>query len=145
MTRLAIGKSLTRVVDPRPLFVPTGIDILPGERYRLEARGLWKDDNIVSDAEGWLGWKRSLGYLAAPLARVPMASVFQLCGSIGPDDRLAFPISPNMEWTVPSPLPEPDEYRLYLFANDWHGHYGNNHAMPADEGGPLSVTITRLG
>ena len=34
---------------------------------------------------------------------------------------------------------------LFLFANDWRSKYGNNMSVPAEEGGPLTLAITRTG
>ena len=37
----------------------------------------------------------------------------------------------------------PELRELYLFANDWPNRYGNNVALPPQEGGPLRAMLTR--
>ena len=39
MARLDIGATHSLDVDPRPLSVPTGLEVAPGERYRFTAAG----------------------------------------------------------------------------------------------------------
>lgn len=135
---LAIGASLSLAIDPRPYFVATGLEVAPGERYRFAASGQWKDWYRVVDARGWKLW---------PLQRwnrVPGAAFFCLCGCVGTDDRNAFAIGAGLDWTVPESVARLFERQLHLFANDWRGSYGNNHALPPEQGGPLTATITRL-
>ncbi len=137
MTQLAIGEALSLPVDPRPLFVPTGLEVAAGERYRYAATGKWKDWNRVVDATGWKRW---------PLERwnrVPGAAFFCLCGCVGTDDRNAFAIGETLDWIVPAAVAGFTDRQLNLFANDWRWMYFNNHELPP-EAGPLTVTITRL-
>lgn len=138
MTQLAIAETLTLSVDPRPLFVPTGLEVAPGERYRFAASGKWKDWTRVVDATGWKLW---------PLQhwnRVSGAAFFCLCGCVGTDDRAAFAIGAGLDWAVPDSIAGLPERQLQLFANDWRSRYGNNHALPPEQGGPLHVAITRV-
>lgn len=138
MTQLAIAETLSLAVDPRPLFVPTGLEVAPGERYRFAASGKWQDWTRVVDANGWKLW---------PLQhwnRVADAAFFCLCGCVGDDDRHAFAIGARLDWTAPDSIALLPGRQLHLFANDWRSRYGNNHALPPEQGGPLSVVITRV-
>ncbi len=138
MTQVAIGTSLTVSVDPRPFFVPTGIEVDPGQRYSFTASGKWKDWFRIVGPEGWKLWPLHLRN------RVPRAAFFCLCGCVGNDDHDAFSIGASCAWQVPVTIAGLPDNQLYLFANDWRSRYGNNHALPPDKGGPLNVTITRL-
>ncbi|MCF8151168.1 MAG: hypothetical protein K9K30_00585 [Burkholderiaceae bacterium] len=138
MTPLAIGTSLSLPVDPRPFFVPSGLNVAPGERYRFTASGKWQDWFRITTATGWKLW---------PLQRwnrVPGAAFFCLCGCVGQNDRDAFVIGAGLDWTVPDSIAGFDDKQLNFFANDWPGSYGNNLALPPEKGGPLTVTVTRL-
>ncbi|WP_310449492.1 hypothetical protein [Sulfuritalea sp.] len=137
MTRLEIGATHSLTVDPRPLFVPSGLEVAPGERYRFVASGKWKDWRRVVDANGWKLW--SLQHWN----RVSGASFFSLCGCVGNDDRNAFAIGAELEWPVPDLVAGLPGRELNLFANDWPGMYWNNHALPPPDG-PLRVAITRI-
>jgi hypothetical protein len=139
MTALAPGATLNLVVDPRPFFVPSGIYVAPGERYRFVASGKWRDWFRRIDADGWscalLHWRN----------RVPGQPFFRLCGCVGTDDRQAFAIgSERPEWIVPDAVAVQADRQLYLFANDWPCMYANNRALGEAEGGPLRVAIQRL-
>lgn len=138
MTQLAIGASLSLRVDPRPLFVPTGLEIASGERYRFAASGKWKDWCRVVEATGWRQWPLHLSN------RVPGTAFFCLCGCIGEDDRNAFAIGASLDWTVPDSVAGFSDRRLKLFANDWCCMYFNNRELPPEQGGPLIASITRL-
>jgi hypothetical protein len=128
----------TLEVDPRELFCPSGIEIVPGARYRFEAQGKWKDGWIVCGPEGWPG------LLLEAWNRLPWRRVFLLCASVGKDLRHAFPVGQGCEWTAPAEAADWESRQLYFFANDWPHMYGNNHALPPQQGGPLRVTVTRL-
>jgi hypothetical protein len=139
MSSLAPGATLRLAVDPRPLFVPSGIYVAPGERYRFAAAGRWRDWFRNVDADGW-----SCPWLPRH-NRVPGAPFFRLCGCVGTDDRLAFAIGRALpEWRVPDGVAALPDRQLYFFANDWGCLYFNNHALDAAAGGPLRVEITRL-
>lgn len=138
MTNLAIGENHVLTVDPRPLFVFTNLEVAPGERYRFTASGQWKDWFHVVGPSGWKRWPLHLKN------RLPGAPFFCLCGCVGSDDSLAFAIGEKLDWSVPESSAGLADRQLYFFANDWPCMYGNNHALPPEEGGPLSVNITRL-
>jgi hypothetical protein len=131
-------ESKTIQVDPREYHVPTGIILKSGQRYAFTATGEWKDWTKTCDHRGWHhGWMTRF-------ARVKGASLFQLCGAIGKNDRTLFAIDTRQTWTVPDALPTDDDQQLYLFANDWRIMYFNNRELPPEEGGPMRVTITRV-
>ena len=138
LRRLASGEALTVAVDPRLRYQPTGLGVRPGEQYVLAASGKWRDGFKICGPAGWgSGWLTRFN-------RLPRQPFFYLCGCLGRDDRQAFPIGVTREWSVPAAIPGPDDSRLYLFANDWPMMYWNNKALDETEGGPLSVTITRV-
>jgi hypothetical protein len=139
-TRRANGPSepVTVVVDPRDLFCPSGISVVPGARYRFEAEGKWKDWWIRCGPEGWPGLVLEGGN------RLPWRRTFLLCASVGKDLQRAFPVGPGCNWTAPAEAAEWADQQLYFFANDWPGKYDNNHPLPPSEGGPMRVRVTRL-
>lgn len=135
MRQLAIDEAIALTVDPAEPLVASGIEVSPGERYALVARGRWRDWFKVAGPGGWGGnW-------LARFNRLPGRAFFLLCGVVGRDDSNAFEIGPGREWTVPAKLPV--DRQLYLFANDWCGMYWNNRALAEEDGGPLRLTITR--
>lgn len=138
MTHLAIGENHALAVDPRQLFVSTNLEVAPGERYRFITSGQWKDWFRVVGPNGWKLWPLHLRN------RLPGAPFFCLCGCIGIDERRAFAIGEKLDWVLPESVAELPDRQLYVFANDWASMYGNNHALPEEEGGPLIVNITRL-
>ncbi|HEY6896731.1 MAG TPA: hypothetical protein VI279_05675 [Rhodocyclaceae bacterium] len=138
MAQLALAESLTLTVDPRPLFVPSGLLVIPGERYRFAAGGKWQDWFRTVGPTGWKLWPLHLKN------RVPGAAFFYLCASIGADDANAFAVGAGLDWTVPDAAANAPDRQLYFFANDWRACYGNNHPLPPEQGGPLTVAITRI-
>ena len=89
MTQVAIGTSLTVSVDPRPFFVPTGIEVDPGQRYSFTASGKWKDWFRIVGPEGWKLWPLHLRN------RVPRAAFFCLCGCVWATTiTTRFPLAP---------------------------------------------------
>jgi hypothetical protein len=135
MTPLAPGASRDIEVDPRPLFVPSGIALSPRERYVFAASGYWKDAWKVCGPTGWKLW---------PLQRfnrLPGVAFFCLCGCLGDNLAQAFAIGAGCEWTVPAGVAPGCE--LQFFANDWPSRYGNNRALPPEAGGPLRVRVMR--
>ncbi|AHF00016.1 hypothetical protein [Thioalkalivibrio paradoxus] len=137
LRRLEPGMSLTIDVDPRALYVPTGLVLGAGERYRLTADGKWRDGFVTCGPEGWgRGWPTRFN-------RLPGQPFFLLCGCPGRNDQHAFAVGTARDWEVPDAA-DPDGLALYLFANDWRWMYWNNRALTAQRGGPLRVTITRL-
>ena len=136
MTPLSPGEHRGIDVDPRPLFVPGGIPLAPGERHGFAGSGRWKDSRLECGPTGWKLW---------PLQnfnRLPGVAFFCLCGCPGANLALAFAIGDGCEWTVPAAVTAGTELRF--FANDWACRYGNNHPLPPERGGPLRVVVTRL-
>jgi hypothetical protein len=140
MGGLSVQESRQMPVDPGALYCPTGLKVAPGQRCWFLASGKWRD--------GWLCTCGPNGWPGGPFEafnRLPWHRFFLLCGTVGEDDARAFPIGEGREWWVPEAAGGLDDRRLFLFANDWRGFYFNNHAVPPEKGGPLTVTITRLG
>ncbi|AGA33814.1 hypothetical protein TVNIR_2158 [Thioalkalivibrio nitratireducens DSM 14787] len=52
LRRLSPGMSITMDVDPRALYVPAGLALSAGKRYRLAAHGKWRDGAITCGPEG---------------------------------------------------------------------------------------------
>jgi len=142
--RIAIGESHFIELDPKPLFIPTGLAVQEGERYRLYACGKWKDWLTVCDAKGWtqlgMGWLRRYN-------RFPDAHWFALIACIGATEKTSRLIGLQAEIDVSAAdrlLAGTDPLQLYVFANDWPSMYFNNKIASAEEGGPMRLTITRL-
>jgi hypothetical protein len=129
-------------VDPRNLHFPTDIDVEAGAQYFFQAKGCWKDWFLECGPNGWgPDWNPF-----AAKNRVRWKPLFLLCGNVGKKDDRTFCIGDRYTWTVPSEVNDldPEDRKLYLFANDWETRYGNNEALEPKEGGPLKVTIYRL-
>jgi hypothetical protein len=142
-TRLPFGQSRTLGLHPRPLFIPTGFTVMPGERYRLSATGQWKDWFRLCDAEGW---KPPAPAFVRRRNRVPGANTFLLCACIGQTTRTAHSVGRWAEITIAVDDCAPDGQRpavLYVFANDWACLYWNNKMASPQEGGPMILTIER--
>ncbi|MCF8178132.1 MAG: hypothetical protein K9J74_06455 [Sulfuritalea sp.] len=138
MPPLAIGASHSLSVHPRPLFVPSGLDVAPGETYRFVARGKWMDWFKKTDAQGF----RLLNL--QHWNRVPDVNFFCLCGCVGTEEKHAFAIGTEFEWVVPDSVSGFPDKQLNFFANDWRRHYGNNRELPPENDGPLTVRMTRI-
>jgi len=128
-------------VDPGERYFPTGIHVRPGERYTFQATGQWKDGDERCDHTGWI--KPSYRWLTR-FNRVKGEHFFRLCACIGKHDRHAFAINTDQPWQVAADVDTERDSQLYLFANDHPWMYWNNRALPASEGGPMHVTVTRL-
>lgn len=130
-------------IDPAELFIDTAIQVRAGEIYHLQADGQWKDWYSVVDANGWtlpgIGWLRRYN-------RVPGVNWFALIACVGHELRTARVIGKSEVITVtPNDLRSADVQTLTVFANDWPCMYWNNKRATAEEGGPMWLTITRLG
>jgi hypothetical protein len=136
MRQLAINEIHEQEVDPRSLYHPSGIEITPGARYRISARGRWKDWFIECGPEGWHG------LILQAWNRLPWQPFFLLCGTVGQGMEHAFAIGNELpDWVAPDGLASSQDRQLYFFANDWMSQYCNNHPV---EDNPLRVTLTRL-
>lgn len=143
LAKLAVGESIEVVVDPREFYVPTGLRVDAGERYRVRGKGRWRDGALAPcDADGWRRW------YALPLRawnRLSGVDFFRLCGAVGRSDRCLLAGGREARWEIPdaAALLAPEVRELYLFANDWPNRYGNNVALSPQEGGPLRAMLTR--
>jgi hypothetical protein len=141
--RLTVGQARTLEPHPRLPFIPTGVTVMPGERYRLSATGQWKDWFRLCGAEGW---KPPAPAIVRRLNRVRGANTFLLCASIGQTTRTARPVGLSAEITITVDDCAPagqTPAALYVFANDWACMYWNNKIASAREGGPMILTIER--
>ncbi|MCK9205482.1 MAG: hypothetical protein M0P66_00075 [Salinivirgaceae bacterium] len=93
----------------------TGLIIEPGQTYRFEVSGTWTDSYIDTGADGFDKW-----FMACfkPFRRSPKNKWFALMGSL--DKGKPFLIGSRNEITFDK------EGKLYCFANDVKGFYGNN-------------------
>ncbi|EXJ10240.1 MULTISPECIES: hypothetical protein [Nitrincola] len=139
--QLTIGESAEATVNPKIKYVESGLLVSVGEQYSFSARGKWKDCHKICDAEGW---SDGLIRIFMRFNRIPYQPYFLLCGVVGRDDRHAFPIGVQKEWTVPANLVGEPSGCLYLFANDIPFMYFNNYELDESQGGPLLVVITRI-
>lgn len=139
--QLAIGESVEVTVNPKIKYVESGLLVSVGEDYSFSACGLWKDGHKICDAKGW---SDGLLRIFMRFNRFPNHPYFLLCGVVGRDERHAFPIGVQKEWTVPANLGGESSGCLYLFANDIPFMYFNNRELDESQGGPLLVVITRI-
>jgi hypothetical protein len=132
-------------VDPKNINNRTEVVVEPGAEYFFKAEGCWRDWFLECGPHGWGPDWNPLNYNN----RIEWKPLFLLCGNIGKswnDKHRTFCIGDKKTWALPSGLNDldPEERRIYLFANDWETRYGNNHALEPKEGGPLKVEIYRL-
>lgn len=105
-------------------WVDTGIDLVAGRTYRLEARGEWADQLKSCGPEGYCSrdYPRPIVALvlwaAVPFRRMPTARWLALVGST--DQRHHFRIGAGRT------LLARRSGRLWCFANDMGSRYGNN-------------------
>ncbi len=148
--RLSVGANHRLELDPIHPFIPTTVEVQPGEKYRLQTSGTWKDSSIVCDANGWrhihvggaridVGWWRRFN-------RVPGVDWFVLIACIGQTVNTARTIGTDGEIVVGrQDIANGVSTELFVFANDWPSRYRNNKVASAKEGGPMRLTITRVG
>ena len=115
----------------------TGVRVRRGQRYRLEATGIWNDGGIDTGPDGFVidqdapVVSRWLLKLCAPLLRYPGRNYFCLIGCTNGKSDTFFPIGVGLDWPVPS------DGELACFANDVPFAYWNNRKS-------ISLSITRL-
>jgi len=142
--RLSIGANHALELDPKHLFIPTGVFVQAGERYRLSASGKWQDWFKDCDAKGWtlfgMGWLRRYN-------RFRGANWFALIACVGANDKTCRLIGTQDEIDITDAdhaLEGTDPIQLNVFANDWPCMYFNNKVASVKKGGPMRLTITRL-
>ncbi|MEZ9233036.1 DUF2235 domain-containing protein [Vibrio amylolyticus] len=131
LTVLALGESKTITVFAAEKYNRTGVFLEAGKTYRFTSQDseTWYDAAIACSVSGWdrsgvtLGFKEIAIATMEPFRRVPDANWFELCASIGSDDRETFRIGLNTSYT-PSTSGE-----LCPFANDLERFYGNNRGL----------------
>ena len=117
-------------IPSRPRWVPTGIMMKRGERYRLRAAGQWKDLHILGGPEGYPS-PNLLLKATEWLRRAPHQNWFTLIGGFDCDETSLFPIGGGCDLDVPR------DGELCCFANDvWFTYWNNS--------GAVTLTVARL-
>ena len=123
-------KSKEAIIDSRPLWNNTGIEVEAGRKYQLRAHGQWTDKEYVCGPAGYqspdlllrlLEWAR----------RAPKCNWFALIGSLDSNEKELFLIGDEVIYT-PSRAGT-----LTCFANDTRLTYSNNH-------GKVILIVTQL-
>ena len=116
-----------RVVAEEP-WNDSGIDVAEGAVLRFAASGEWWDKQFRAGPEGYAApwYLRIVSFLL----RCRRARWFEFTGEIDKGKGQTFPIGTRDKVTMPA------TGRLYLYANDVKGFYGNNR-------GELTVAIER--
>ena len=114
------------IIDSRAIWNDTGFEVVAGLRYEVAVSGQWHDASHVTGPEGWPGngvvnWFKFLR----------RARHFEWAALVGSVDQR----KPYIH-LMPGTFVAPATGRLYCFANDAPGFYGNNH-------GSLKLTITK--
>lgn len=122
----------------------SGIAVKAGEVYRIEAKIKedWKDSCIISTPnQGWKGfWINVVGKFFGHFRRSKAANWYALMGSVGrtaDSAKEAFAVFKESCPALIADIEMPKTGRLYFFANDMEGRYGNNKGI-------LNVSITLL-
>ncbi|XQE67054.1 hypothetical protein ACOAPY_00220 [Pseudomonas sp. P3C3] len=133
MEKLIVGQMREGItVNARLRWNATGLQVAPGESYRVQASSdLWHDAGIPATADGQDG--NMIQRIFKWTIRCKQARWFQLVGALGQSDEQLFPLGIDAQLKVP-PGPEAE---LTLFANDVLFMYGNNQ-------GNIWVNITRI-
>lgn len=104
------------IVDSKNRHNDSKIQVNLGEIYSFYASGCWVDWFIPCGPNGWI-LKKVFKHKPI-LENVP---IFKLCACIDKEITKAFPIGKKLENKVMT-----HTGRLYFFANDVDGYYGNN-------------------
>lgn len=121
--KLADGAVPVRV-DARCHWTHTGVQLQPGERYRItaapEAVEGWRD--WTEDSDPLQGWTEHPGFFerfARLFSRAPAVPMYALVGAEGEDRASYFT-------ALAGPRTAARGGELLLFPNDWYLKYGNN-------------------
>ncbi len=122
------GESKLITVFASEKYNRTGLYLQSGRTYtfHVENSEKWKDANIECDASGWDRADVELGLKEIPIAamepfrRVADADWFELCSSIGCEDKEVFRIGIEAAYSPKT------SGELCPFANDFERFYGNN-------------------
>ena len=118
---------MTFVVDSQQIWNDSGIDLERGAQYRVDVSGQWFDAGHPAGADGWPGTTITNFFVWLRRARdLPWSA---LVGCV--DRRESYFHLRSGTFTAVA------TGRLYCFANDARGFYGNNT-------GSLHVTLERL-
>lgn len=125
---LSIGESHIIRVFAAEKYNRTGVYLEAGKPYRFEVdeSETWYDSSIECSASGWdragvtLGLQEVAIATMEPFKRVANANWFQLCASIGCEDKETFGIGKGVTYTAST------SGELCPFANDLERFYGNN-------------------
>jgi hypothetical protein len=116
------------LIEAKPLWNKTGIQVIAGQQYSITASGEWVDWFIHHGPEGD---PSESFYMKAfePLRRMKNENWFALIGALDQDMSTAFPIGAGCQYTAPK------SGELTCFANDVEGFYWNNY-------GAVQMTVT---
>ncbi len=128
--KLGVQQTTVVCVTARERWNDTGIEVLRGEEYSLQADGTWSDASIEKNADGYSS-SNSLFQVTEGFRRIPSAAWFALIGTVGRDLRDAACIG------VSGRLQATRDGNLFCFANDLPFMYWNN-------SGSIRVTVTRI-
>lgn len=118
----------TLQIPSKITWVSTNIVVSAGDYLRFTAAGQWVDAKIETGPEGYDNiWMSPFTWMR----RVPEARWFELVGCLDKRLNTAFRIGAGTTRIFP------EGGRLFCFANDARGFYGNNH-------GEVTLTIERL-
>jgi len=139
LTLLEVGKSKGVTVFAAEKYNRSGLMLAAGQEYQFDVSEAqhWFDASIECSAIGWdregvkLGLKEIPIATMEPFRRVAQANWFELCASIGCEDKEQFRIALSARYT-PTISGE-----FCPFANDLERYYGNNE-------GKIICTVTRL-
>ena len=126
--RLSVGQQHQLPVPAREFWTDTRIDMAPGEHYDLTATGTWWDFFIPASPNGFFFLPE---ILLNRFLRYPSSNFFALIGGLDRRPDQLFFIGKYCKYK-----PEVAG-RLFCFANDVLGFYGNNW-------GEVDLTIKRV-
>ena len=119
--------------DTRDALAPAPVLVEAGQRYRIRVQedGPWLDNSLSASANGLVGEPSLVQKLWSFARRDPNEPWFKVMAAIGPNEDETIPIGKDRVFTAKT------SGRLYLFVNDAHGFYGNNH-------GTATITVEWL-
>jgi hypothetical protein len=124
-------------VPSKPEWFATPVLVQAGETITIEAKGIWVDAHIPCSADGY--WAALFYWLGFPPRIADGDRYFRLMGRIGDPGQAPTADSVAETFVIgsrPPPIRMPRAGRLYVFANDRVGRYGNNW-------GCVTLTVSR--
>jgi len=127
---MEIGEVSTVMIDSRLLWNRTGIMLQAGERYQLDAGGVWVDKKYSCGPSGYAS-PNLLMKCFEYVRRARHQNWFALMGALDCDEKTLFYIGDSLA------LASERSGELTCFANDWRLTYGNNR-------GSVQLTVKRV-